>query len=210
MSEVSEKNAREEILEVACKLFAEKGYKSTTIRDICKEANTYQVSVNYYFGNKENLFKEACVKAYEFTNVYKFLKNIKQYKPEDQLTELVRSRLSSIFSNEKDSWFYKILSNEENIAYTLEVKDYIMKNVLEPHYQIIHDIMKGLLGYDADEFDVNFCCIEVIAQTMFICKGIGVKHKLFGTDEPSKEQIEQLVKRSVNFLKAGINDIKSA
>ena len=46
-----------QILQVAEKLFAEKGFDGTSIRDIAKEANINIAMVSYYFGSKEQLLE---------------------------------------------------------------------------------------------------------------------------------------------------------
>ena len=47
---------QDRILKVAEKLFAEKGFKDTSIRDITAEAQCNLAAVNYHFGGKENLY----------------------------------------------------------------------------------------------------------------------------------------------------------
>jgi AcrR family transcriptional regulator len=49
------------ILDVAGRLFAEKGYANVSIRDVCREANTTPPMIYYYFKDKRRLF-EAAVK----------------------------------------------------------------------------------------------------------------------------------------------------
>ncbi len=48
-----------EILEVAARLFAEKGYSNVSIRDVCREAKTSAPMIYYYFTDKKGLFREA-------------------------------------------------------------------------------------------------------------------------------------------------------
>jgi AcrR family transcriptional regulator len=55
------KPASEAILEVAGRLFVEKGYANVSIRDVCREANTTPPMIYYYFKDKRRLF-EAAVK----------------------------------------------------------------------------------------------------------------------------------------------------
>ena len=50
-------NKQLQILQVAETLFAEKGFESTSIRDISKEANINVAMVSYYFGSKEKLLE---------------------------------------------------------------------------------------------------------------------------------------------------------
>lgn len=49
------------ILEVAGRLFAERGYANVSIRDVCREAGTTPPMIYYYFKDKRRLF-EAAVK----------------------------------------------------------------------------------------------------------------------------------------------------
>ena len=48
-----------EILEVAARLFAERGYSNVSIRDVCKEAKTSAPMIYYYFNDKKGLFTAA-------------------------------------------------------------------------------------------------------------------------------------------------------
>jgi AcrR family transcriptional regulator len=45
------------LMECAERLFAEKGYAETSIRDIAKHASMNSAMISYYFGSKENLVK---------------------------------------------------------------------------------------------------------------------------------------------------------
>lgn len=51
-------SAREWLLEVAAKLFAEKGLEGTSVRDIAKVAGLNLSLVSYYFGGKDGLYRE--------------------------------------------------------------------------------------------------------------------------------------------------------
>ena len=51
---------KESIMAVAMRLFAEKGLKLVTVREICKAADVNVALVNYYFRNKNGLY-QACV-----------------------------------------------------------------------------------------------------------------------------------------------------
>ena len=48
---------RDRILESACRAFAERGFRETTISDICRAAQANIAAVNYYFGSKEKLYE---------------------------------------------------------------------------------------------------------------------------------------------------------
>ena len=46
----------EKILQVASRMFAEKGFSNVSVRDICRETGTTAPVIYYYFGNKKGLF----------------------------------------------------------------------------------------------------------------------------------------------------------
>ncbi|MBN2675657.1 MAG: TetR/AcrR family transcriptional regulator [Alphaproteobacteria bacterium] len=60
------------ICEVATKLFAEKGFNGTSIRNIANKAKVNIASINYHFGNKENLLFEVMRGTHEkFEDLFK-------------------------------------------------------------------------------------------------------------------------------------------
>lgn len=61
-------STQERILEAAEHLFAEKGFSSSTLRDVTDRAGVNLASVNYHFGSKEALFKEMLCRRIEPIN----------------------------------------------------------------------------------------------------------------------------------------------
>ncbi len=56
-------SSRESILKEANRLFAEKGYEGTSIRELTEAAQVNVAAINYHFGSKQGLF-EAVVKDF--------------------------------------------------------------------------------------------------------------------------------------------------
>lgn len=57
MSSNSSTDTKEQILDVAERLFAENGFAGTSLRNIIGEAEVNLSAVNYHFGSKEELFR---------------------------------------------------------------------------------------------------------------------------------------------------------
>lgn len=51
-------DARERLLDAAEKLFCQRGFEGTSVREITAEAGCNVAAVNYYFGSKEKLYEE--------------------------------------------------------------------------------------------------------------------------------------------------------
>ena len=52
------------ILEIASKLFSQKGFNGTSIREIASKANVNIAAISYHFESKEKLFFKVFLKAY--------------------------------------------------------------------------------------------------------------------------------------------------
>jgi TetR/AcrR family transcriptional regulator, regulator of cefoperazone and chloramphenicol sensitivity len=55
---------RQRLIEAASSLFAEKGFRKTTIKEICEESGANIAAVNYHFGDKAGLYREVWQVAY--------------------------------------------------------------------------------------------------------------------------------------------------
>src|SRR5258707_13907322 len=52
-------DTRQRLMDAAGPIFADRGYRATTVREICTQASVNLALVNYHFGDKENLYVEA-------------------------------------------------------------------------------------------------------------------------------------------------------
>lgn len=57
MANSASADTKEQLLNVAEQLIAERGYAATTVRAIANQANANLAAVNYHFGSKEDLFR---------------------------------------------------------------------------------------------------------------------------------------------------------
>ncbi|MEA5464266.1 TetR/AcrR family transcriptional regulator [Leptothoe sp. PORK10 BA2] len=55
-------DTKEQIITVAERLFAERGFAGTTLRHVVSEAGVNLAAVNYHFGSKEELFRAVVVR----------------------------------------------------------------------------------------------------------------------------------------------------
>ena len=58
-TDITHDKTRQRLLEAAGEIFAEQGFRQTTVRDICARAGANVAAVNYHFGDKEKLYSEV-------------------------------------------------------------------------------------------------------------------------------------------------------
>ncbi|OXB08090.1 TetR/AcrR family transcriptional regulator [Flavobacterium pectinovorum] len=99
MSHIELNDKKIQILEVAEKLFSEKGFEGTSIRDISKHAKINIAMVSYYFGSKERLL-EALI-LYKTSDLKLQLENLLQenLEPIDKVNKLIEIYINRISCN---------------------------------------------------------------------------------------------------------------
>ena len=137
IQELNEKQIQ--ILQVAEKLFAEKGFDGTSIRDIAKEANINVAMVSYYFGSKEKMLESLIY--FRTSDLKMQLESLSKeaISPVDKINKLIELYITRI---NKNKCIYQILhfelssnKREINLKSFTEVK----KQNLEFLKQIINE-----------------------------------------------------------------------
>lgn len=103
---------QQEILNAAEKLFEERGFDGTSVRDIAKEADVNLAMISYYFGSKEKLLEtlfESRLDNFKIDEALVFNENL---SPFESLEKLVHVYVKTMNQN---AGIYKILSVEGGI-----------------------------------------------------------------------------------------------
>ena len=61
----AERETRTRLLAEAARLFADRGFKGVTVREICRAAGANVAAINYHFGDKAGLYREVLRPAVE-------------------------------------------------------------------------------------------------------------------------------------------------
>jgi len=99
MSKVELNDKKIQILEIAEKLFSEKGFEGTSIRDISKAAKINIAMVSYYFGSKEKLLESLII--YKTSDLRLLLENLlaENLEPLDKVNKLIEIYIHRINCN---------------------------------------------------------------------------------------------------------------
>lgn len=81
-------DSKQKILEVATRMFAERGYANVSIRDICKEAEVTPPMIYYYFRNKKGLFQAVTKHK---ISMKEFIERLKNATAKGEIEEKIRA-----------------------------------------------------------------------------------------------------------------------
>ncbi len=105
---------REEVLEVAIDLFAEKGYVGTSIRDIAKAIDRSASNVYHYFENKEELW--LAILEYSVQDLPEKLRTVAhgEGEPLDRFKKLIEAHLEDSTKHQRETKIFFI--DEERLS----------------------------------------------------------------------------------------------
>ena len=200
---------REQLLETACKVFAERGFGDATIAEICEQAGANIAAVNYYFGDKATLYVEAWREAFQQSvAAYPLDGGVPADAPPAQR---LRGRVRSLMRRVHDPQNYEFRIVQKELANPTGLLDEAVRECIEPMRQGMADIVRELVGPDALEVQVMLCTRSIGSQCMHaLMHGVGRfdGHK----DGPLPEcavdvDVETITDHVVRFSLAGIHEI---
>jgi AcrR family transcriptional regulator len=153
---------RERLIAAASEVFAEKDYSIATIAEICERAEANVAAVNYHFGDKETLYREAWRNAFR-TSVQARPADggvSDNAPPEERLRGMVVAVLGRI-TDESNKEFFIVL---RELASPTGLLDEVMETELLPMHQRMETVVHELLGLRSSRTQVQFCTISIINQ----------------------------------------------
>src|SRR5262245_22520070 len=150
MSSNEPDTTRERIAEAAGEIFAERGFDSTTVRDICQRAGANIAAVNYYFGDKQRLYVEAVVRAHRWRMEQSPLPEWSQGTPaETRLSDFITAFIRRVLTGPDDTWHTKLIMRE--IAKPTAACAELVQSSIRPQFEILLSILRDLLPSDVTE-----------------------------------------------------------
>lgn len=157
---------RERLLRAAGEVFAEKGFRRATVREICRKAGSNVAAVNYHFRDKEQLYAEVLTYAHRYAmEVHPPMPELPPgATAEDRLRAFVGSFLRRIFDAGRPAWHGKLMAREMTEPSTALAG--VVENSVRPIYRALLAIVSDLLGPDAPTQVARLCASSVVGQCL--------------------------------------------
>ena len=201
-------DTRNKLLKAASEAFAEKGYRETTVAEICQRAGSNVAAVNYHFSGKDALYASVWRNAFEEAlRVYPPDGGLpSKATPEKRLHALIFSLLHRIMDDGKLGYAGQILLQE--MSDPTDVISQVRKDAISPLRENARQIITELLGPKADELQIGFCEMSVIHQCLAIGFRKGKLPPYITQDKPTPELINALVEHITYFSLAAIKAVR--
>lgn len=199
-------DTRNRLLEGAAHVFAEKGFDHATHREICDLAGANIAAINYYFGCKEELYREAWKKAFQdLLRRYPADGGVNaDAAPEDRLRGRIRSFILKICDPENQAF----LIVHKEMAVATKLLQEVMHECIRPLHMEMMSLLREILGPDIPEKAVSFCMAGVICQCLGTLRILQIHQCSDENGLPIRdfirENIEEYIEHVFQFSLAGI------
>lgn len=199
-------DTQEKILIAAAELFADKGYRATTIALICDKAQANIAAVNYYFRSKENLYQAAWQHAHRklMTKIPPDGGVSDDASPEARLRGRIKASLQKAMM--PNAAAISIMHKE--MATPTGLLRQVIHDAIEPVRTATQAILRELLGPSATSLDVELCEICVVSPCMHV-----THHQqtlTHGCPGPSftPDMLDDMVEHFTGYALAGIRETR--
>jgi len=200
-------STRQRLLEAAGEVFAEKGFRNATVREIVRRAGANLNAVNYYFGDKQGLYQAAIEYAHQSIEQEHelALARDKTSEPAERLHAFVRVLLRRVTTRGHSAWHGKLMAME--MAKPTEVLDIVVARFIRPRFDLLVGMIRELAGKEIPQREIELCAESVVAQCVHFVHGRAIITRLLPFLTYSESDIDMMARHITQFSLAGLRSL---
>jgi TetR/AcrR family transcriptional regulator, regulator of cefoperazone and chloramphenicol sensitivity len=193
------------LLQVAVETFAERGFRDTTVREICTRANVNIASVNYYFRSKEILYIKALQFAFQEANRLHPQTDVlnKNLAPEVRLGFVIDNFLHKLLDDTQLGFHSKLIARE--ISNPTPALHEIMHSAIAPQCRLLEDLIVELVpNLQGNNTVISRCMLSILGQCLLFKHSRSVVDNLYPELIADEAAIQQCVQHITQFSLAAL------
>lgn len=200
---------RARLIEAAGQVFAEYGFQSATIREICTRAGANIAAVNYHFRDKAGLYLAVLRHSMTLDLGQPDPRQlaINNASPEEALRLIISAMLHRMHSPITGrACHLRIMAHE--MAQPTEALPRVVEEVIGPNYAAMRGILARLLGTAPDDDLTRYCAHSVIGQVVHYAHAGPVIKLLWPELRMTAERLNQIATHIAEFSLAATQKLK--
>jgi AcrR family transcriptional regulator len=208
-TKVPDRETRERLLSVAARLFADRGFKKVTVREICRAGRANVAAVNYHFGDKLGLYREVLQSAIDVMRSTSDAARSagEGLPPEEQLRRYIHVYLQRVLAHGGNTLIHRLINRE--IADPTPAFDALVDQGVRPRLEYLGRLVAAISGCAHDDPRVLRCVVSIQSQSVSylpnaVASRLGFKATL------TSAEIDEIAHHIAEFSLAGIRATASA
>jgi AcrR family transcriptional regulator len=188
---------RAKLLEAAGEVFAEQGFQTATVREICARAGANVAAVNYHFGDKVELYTEVLRQAACSVHDAALRSALTDADPRVALRRMIRHMLERLCRVNRASCAMRLMIHE--LAQPTPALARVVDEIIAPTSAMLRGVTGRLLGLPPDHDKTRLCALSVIAQVIHYVQARPVIERLWPEFEMTDKNIERIARHIADF-----------
>jgi AcrR family transcriptional regulator len=200
--------ARSRILRAATDMFVAQGFKGTSIRKICEQANVNVAMVNYYFQSKEELYAAVL----DFARQQETKSGTEQpgetgasLSAEEKLGAMIESLVFNLLMPGPSSFFTRLISWE--LVDPSPAMKIIAENDIRPQHSRFASVIREITGNRLDDATLQKCVFSIIGQAVFYAKARPVHEFAAPEITYDRQGVKQIADHITRFSLAALTTL---
>lgn len=192
-------DSRERLLDEAEMLFAQKGFEGVSVREITRAAHCNLAAVNYYFGNKENLYLEVFRNRWmpRARRIQESFRQSLKGEGHQSLNHIIQclalAFLKGPLSEAERKCHHQLMARE--MAQPTAALEMLAEQIMRPFFRELTDMIRPLIPEGIQEEELMLSAMGIFAMILYFGFGRVAVTRLLGC-----EYDETLRKRLSSYI----------
>jgi len=209
MSAPSDKETRDRLLAAAERLFADRGFRKVTVREICRVARANVAAVNYHFGDKLGLYREVLQAAIDvMRSTSEAARAAGDGAPADEkLRSYIVIFVHRLLAAGNHGWLHRLINREMNDP--TPALDALVEQGVRPRIEYLSAVVAEIIGCEPGDPRVLRCVASIQAQSIAYLPN-PITDRLGLAFKPTAAHIEAIAQHVADFSLAGVHAVGRA
>ena len=197
---------RDKLIDAAGQVFAERGYRAATIREICRLAGANVAAVNYTFGDKMGLYTEVLRHSVRTARTAALAAALDASRsPEDMIRGVIRARLMSLCQDAQPDWNIRLVMHE--FSHPTPAMGRVVDEGMRPIYDRVRKAVGEITGLPPDDETTLLSVNSIVGQILFYTFSRPVLAHLQPELKLTPEKLERIADHIADFSLAYLKKV---
>jgi TetR/AcrR family transcriptional regulator, regulator of cefoperazone and chloramphenicol sensitivity len=198
---------RDKLIEAAGQVFAERGYRAATIREICRRAGANVAAVNYTFGGKMSLYTEVLRHSMRAAGQAAAMSAAldSRLSPEGTIRGVIRARLMSLCQGPRPDWHIRLVMHE--FSHPTPAMGRVVDEGMRPIYDSVRKAVAAIIGLPLDHETTRLSVNSIVGQILFYTFSQPVLARLQPELKLTPDQLDRIADHIAEFSLAYLKKV---
>lgn len=195
---------RQQLLAAGAVVFAARGYREATVREICRQSGSNLAAINYHFGGKDGLYAEVLAESQRSLHVLP--QAGPRHSPQQRLEQFVRVFLERVLTESPESNHTQLMFRE--MIEPTQALDRVVSEFIRPAATELGEIVGQIVGPTFSPRQRQQISLSIVSQILHYKHCRALITRLFPDLPLDVSQLEPMTRHITDFSLAAMRGLR--